>query len=481
MTHHSSCPFGALSADPASAASRRPRMRALRVGLLAVGLASCLLIPATAGAGQDPEAAGSGSADVVRSQLTLNLRPVSVSFDPTLSAEDPDHRELLAEADAASAAPVRIGDFDVMPLLRIGTLDGAAFSDGPPGLQSRTYALWLARTGSGWSLDLHAPPEEADAAGEEADEGEAAEEAESGDDESGIERSEAEHSESGDADHEAGHDDSGDHDAADSDASDEVSDPDAAVARIPLTRTAAAVQETLSAALVPTSEDAGQLVVRWRDHRWAADFHFEELPERVEAAAPEPPEEDEEDEGPRVANDRESLRFDSDTSAGSRLLQLAERHETAFEAPGGARVAVLFWQEQSVELAEFAALGTLADGEVVRLTQAAVLRLRSEAPLQFGEVTIPTANLAPGFAGSYGLWLKRSGDGWRLVFNHEADSWGTQHDPAFDAAEIDLEYAADGLAERPLGAALVPLTGRDGRLVLHWGPHEWAADYRIAE
>ena len=155
-------------------------------------------------------------------------------------------------------------------------------------------------------------------------------------------------------------------------------------------------------------------------------------------------------------------------------------HDTV-ELPDDSRIAVLVWREQSVEHADFAAMEALADGEVMRLTQGAVIRLRTETPLRFGDVAIPTGNLAPGFAGSYGLWLKRSGDEWRLVFNHEADSWGTQHDPAFDAAEIDVTYSRTGLGTRPLGAALVPATARNLQLVIHWGAHEWAADFTVAE
>ena len=46
----------------------------------------------------------------------------------------------------------------------------------------------------------------------------------------------------------------------------------AIVARVPLTREAAEPQETLSAVLVPTSDDAGRIVLRWHDHRWTAKF-----------------------------------------------------------------------------------------------------------------------------------------------------------------------------------------------------------------
>ena len=440
-------------------------MRSMTTGLLACGLGVCLATPIAGGA-QAPEPAASAAADVIRTRLTLEVRPVTVSFAPALGAADAEHRALLAAS--ASDVRVRVGEIEVVPQLRIGTLDGTA----PGGSESpnprlTTYALWLARTGAGWGLDLQAMP-----GGDEDDAGDQAE-----DDDTDSEHDEAE----------AGHDEKAEDDEAEDDETGEAARAGDFIGRIPLTREAAATRETFSAALFPTGEDAGQLVLRWRDHRWTADFHFADPPEpeEQEEEAPEPEEEEEEGEeeerGPRVANARESLTFDADTSAAARFMMLAERDETAVELPGDSRIAVLFWQEQSVDHEDFAALATLADGEVVRLTEAAVIRLRTERPLRFGDVTIPTGNLAPGFPGSYGLWLKRTGSAWRLVFNHEADSWGTQHDPAFDAAQIEVAYSADGLRARPLGAALVPATARDGRLVIHWGAHEWAADYTLPE
>ena len=443
-------------------------MSSTKSGLLACGLGACLLAPVAAGAQQS--SADSAPADVVRTELTLNLRPVAVSFEPGLDAGDPVYRELLTANESASSTRVRVGEIEAMPRLRIGTLDGSQ----PGGSESpdpatKTLELWLARTAGGWSVDLRGKP---DADGDETDDG-------------------AEDGREADAD------------------ADTAGRDTTVIGQVALARAAAGMQKAFSAALVPTGESAGQLVLRWRDHRWAADFRFADPPQSdedeegetsepaeesdevgagdAESARDEPegdePEGDEpdEDEGPRVANERESLQFDSDTSAGARFLRLAERHESAVELPGESRLAVLFWQEQSVDLADFAGIESLADGEVLRLTRAAVLRLRNETPLRFGDVAIPTGNLAPDFPGSYGLWLKRLGDGWRLVFNHEADSWGTQHDPAFDAAEIDLAYSQDGLETRPLGAALVPLAATAGRLVIHWGVHEWAADYTIPE
>ena len=444
-------------------------MLSMKSGLPVFAIVACLLVPALAGAQQG--SAKPAPADVVRTELTLNLRQIAISFEPGLEAGNPAYRELLAASGSASSTRVRVGAIEALPRLRVGTLDGSQ----PGGSESanpanRTLDLWLARTVGGWSLDLRAET----AVDEDETDGGEEEGSEAGADAGGVGRDTA------------------------------------VIGQVALAREAAGMQETFSAALAPTGESAGQLLLQWRDHRWTADFHFAEPPESADEAEGESesadeseeeeagtddvePEEDgpegdesegdepDEDEGPRVANDTESLQFDSDTSAGSRFLQLAERHESAVDVPGNARLAVLFWQEQSVDLPDFAAIESLADGEVLRLSRAAVLRLRNETPLRFGDAAIPTDNLAPGFPGSYGLWLKRHGDGWRLLFNHEADSWGTQHDPTFDAAEIDVAYSRDGLATRPFGAALVPVAARAGRLVIHWGAHQWAADYTIPE
>ncbi len=83
-------------------------------------------------------------------------------------------------------------------------------------------------------------------------------------------------------------------------------------------------------------------------------------------------------------------------------------------------------------------------------------------------------------AGLYAVWLRKVEGGWRLVFNNEADSWGTQYDAAFDAAEVDAEYSRSDGSFRPLGVTLAPTGARSGRLIIHWGPHEWAADFVVS-
>ena len=59
-------------------------------------------------------------------------------------------------------------------------------------------------------------------------------------------------------------------------------------------------------------------------------------------------------------------------------------------------------------------------------------------------------------------------------------SWGTQHDPAFDVAEVDLEYSQADDSSRAMSASVVMTAADQGRFVLVWGPHEWTADFAVA-
>lgn len=246
--------------------------------------------------------------------------------------------------------------------------------------------------------------------------------------------------------------------------------------KIPLTRaTVSTAAPTLSAAVVPTADTAGLLSLRWGDDRWTAAFAFADPPVDPAAAAAA--------EWPAVTDPGgRFLGIDEDASNHARTWTLGERNESAIVLPDAvsSRIAVQYWEDQNIERPDFAAIASVAENQVVRLTEAAVIRLRTMLPLQFGDLVIDTENLTPGFPGLYGLWLKRVGSGWRLVFNNEPDVWGTQHNPEFDAAEIDVAYATAGEPTRPLGVALVPTGARSGRLVIHWGAHEWSTDFTIA-
>ena len=382
-------------------------MRVWRRGLLVLGIAASVL--ASGAALQSEQTKAGESANLVRSELILELRNVAVAFSPSLRATDPAHRQLLAASNGSTDMRVRVAELEGHPSLRIGTVEP---TEGEGEESSMTYDLWLAATDTGWELQVHRasgsePPEHPDRVG-----------------------------------------------------------------TIPLSRRAAtSVSPAFTAALVPTADDGGKLVLRWGGHEWTADFRFEQQPDEAE----------DRDRAGEDSNEGDRRERDTDTTAISRGITLTERNMTALVRPDGSRLRVLFWKKLASDGEDFDRIGSTTDGAVVPLIHGAAIRLRSDVALRVGDASLPTDNLAPGYPGTYGLWLKRAGDGWRLVFNHEADSWGTQHDPAFDAAEVDLAYSDDGASSRPLGVALVPTGDDQGQLVIHWGPHEWTAGFAVDE
>ena len=221
-----------------------------------------------------------------------------------------------------------------------------------------------------------------------------------------------------------------------------------------------------SASLHATGTEEGRLSLRWGPHSWQADFRFDEVP-----PAPSRPRVSGRNAAPRTS--------ESDTSGFSRGVTLAERNETALALPDGRQITMLFWKSVDVEDEDYGRLGDTEEGRVVPFVRAAPLRIKSDVGLIFDGTELPTGNLAPGYAGAYGIWLRQGGSGWQFVFNNEPDSWGTQHDTEFDVVAVDVDYVRTDRSFRPLGVTLVPTAADTGRIVVHWGPHEWSADFSV--
>jgi hypothetical protein len=257
------------------------------------------------------------------------------------------------------------------------------------------------------------------------------------------------------------------------------------VGEIPLVRKAAARTPHLTLALVPELGSTGRLLVRWGEFAAASDVVITAPPRSQRVTESSRP------------NTTVNRSHNEDTTALSRTRLLAQRNETAMVLPAGERLSVSFQRSfaQGERAAgggtprtrglpadgpDFARLASTPNGAIVMLTEAAVPRLRIERPLQFGATRIAVSNQVPNSPGSYALWLKRVGSGWRLVFNHEPDAWGSQHDPTFDAAEVALQHSEGHPPTRPFAVGLEPLGAERGRLLVVWGPHEWSADFDVA-
>ena len=354
---------------------------------------------------------------LLKSELSLGGYTATVSFLPALSADDPAHQELVS-SPGTSDARVRIGAIEANAALRIGSVE-LPRSEG----SNSRHDLWLKGAGADWGLELT--------------------------------RAES------------------------------TSERPVAVGEVLLVRKAAAKSPHLTLALVPELGSTGRLLVRWGEFAAASDVVVTAPPRSQRAT---------ENSRPNATVNRS---HNEDTSALSRTRLLAQRNETAMVLASGERLSVSFQRSfaQGERAAgggtprtrglpadgpDFARLAATPDGAIVMLTEASVPRLRIERPLQFGGTLIAVSNQVPNSPGSYGLWLKRAGAGWRLVFNHEPDAWGSQHDPKFDAAEVPLQHSEGHAPARPFAMGLEPLGADRGRLLIVWGPHEWTADFNVA-
>ena len=420
-----------------------PGRRGLRMAhpaLLGAGAACALSALAAAHAGAQTPPPTEEADGLVHAVLVLEGQEIDIAFPPGLSADGPAYAELLA------GSAVRVGTLEGHRALRMGAL--------APDLEAlaaeRAAALARAATAARETRDARQEPAQAEPAAD---------------------------------------DDSGADDAADETEPAEPPSPELWIARtaegwrleirtsdrteggagnvhvVPLRHTEAAPSPVLTASVHATAAETGRLVLRWGRQAWSSDFRFDELPP--------PPRR------PRVSGRGTARQAADDNTPTSRNNMLNERNETALVLPDGARISMLYWKGIDVEDEDYPRVADTPDDAVVEMIRAPVLRLKSDVALRFGDAEVPTGNLAPGFAGAYGVWLRRAGAGWRFVFNHEPDSWGTQHDPDFDAGETPVEYSRTAGSFRPLGATLVPTGDDRGRLVVHWGPHEWAADFDV--
>ena len=122
----------------------------------------------------------------------------------------------------------------------------------------------------------------------------------------------------------------------------------------------------------------------------------------------------------------------------------------------------------------------LADGAVLGPVYGKPFKFWTDADLAFEGAAVAAHNHGPTYPGVYSLWLKRDGDGWKLVFNHLADVWGTMHMAEHDAAETPLTFRSlDQPVAETEGA--LEVDGDGGTLTIRWGKMEWSAPFRIAE
>jgi hypothetical protein len=365
-----------------------------------------------------PAATASG---LLRSEASLMGHTLAIAYAPELKSDERSYQALQSSAAPAAERRVRVAELAVNGgTLRVGSVD-LPKAEAP----GRVYDVSLEGTNDGWTLQL-------------------------------AERSNA----------------------------------DVAPVAVPLERKSRAARaRSFTAALVPTAADSGQLLVSWGDYDATAPLKFVDPPVRPLRANAE-------NGLPNVGVQRGNR---DDTSAKSRAQFLSLNCETVVGLPSGKRVVASFIRSVSSDAAaenprlrrvvgrglnvggaDYEKLASTASGAIVDLAESQVPRLTIDTPVRIGNLTLRTENQVGGFPGVYGMWLKRVGDGWHLVFNQEYDVWGTQHDQKFDVGEIELAHADQDPATQPFTIALMPTGADRGQLNIVWGAHRWTADFVVA-
>lgn len=128
---------------------------------------------------------------------------------------------------------------------------------------------------------------------------------------------------------------------------------------------------------------------------------------------------------------------------------------------------------------DYRAFESLGPGEVSAWNSGRAVKLLAHASLSFDGVVVPYGNASPDYPGVYSLWPRRTADGWSLVFNGEADIWGSQRDATADAVEVPLEHST---ADEPTEKLTIEFLEVEPGAVLRiaWGDHQFLAAFEAA-
>lgn len=128
---------------------------------------------------------------------------------------------------------------------------------------------------------------------------------------------------------------------------------------------------------------------------------------------------------------------------------------------------------------DYRAFDSLTTGDVAGWNGGRAVKLLTHASLSFEGIVVPFGNASPDYPGVYSLWPRRTADGWSLVFNGEADIWGSQRNPAADAVEVPLEHST---ADEPTEKLTIEFLEVEPGAVLRiaWGDHQFLAAFKAA-
>ncbi len=133
------------------------------------------------------------------------------------------------------------------------------------------------------------------------------------------------------------------------------------------------------------------------------------------------------------------------------------------------------------ESAEYEAFESLADGSVFEYVGGRASKILTAVDLHFGDTVVKQGNAHPTYPGVYSIWLKKTADGYNLVFNEESDVWGTMFNPETQVYEIPLTVSTVEEASDTMKVTLDKVDDTTGTLNILWGDKKYSASFTKGE
>jgi hypothetical protein len=195
------------------------------------------------------------------------------------------------------------------------------------------------------------------------------------------------------------------------------------------------------------------------------------------AAAQEPGESSRPETAPATAEAADS---DAEATAAARRERFRRlRYGNLAELELGGKQLRISYPDLLKDSDDYRAFESLGAGDVFAWNSGRAVKLLTHASLSFDGVVVPYGNASPDYPGVYSLWPKRTAGGWSLVFNGEADIWGSQRNAAADAFEVPLEHST---ADEPTEKLTIEFLEIEPGAVLRiaWGDHQLLAAFEAA-
>ena len=151
-----------------------------------------------------------------------------------------------------------------------------------------------------------------------------------------------------------------------------------------------------------------------------------------------------------------AIRFAADEKQGTGLSVIA-KVDSAYANIGDASIKIYYSRPQVRGRVVFG--GIVPYDRFWRTSANAATRMAITKTIYFGDKELA--------AGSYSIWTIPSPKGWTIMFNSQANIWGTEYNPDYDVLRVPMQYGKAPNFTEVMTIEIQPLQG-GGQLNIIW-------------